>query len=292
MTRLLVSLLPYIIIGLYVIAVLVFILSLQQLRRGRTGPYWRLRRTAGQRGGQLFLLSIALIGVASALALFSGLADLAYRRLTGTLINDPDIPRGVVLPTLTQTLRFTTTPTAITPTSSVTIVTASPTPTLIRPSVTLAPSATNSATLTLTTTLTPTNTPVPSATFESVLALTPQASQRQPRAGASVKITTAAQGIAADQSPVQPGTQFSAGVQRVYFFLDYQTMDDGIGWSRILFRDGIPIQGQSYLWSLGENGSSYFFFGSEEGYPPGEYQVRLFLGDQEASTFSFSISAP
>src|SRR6185369_13068212 len=122
MTRLLVTLLPYFIIGLYVIALLAFVLSLQQLRRGRTGPYWRLRRTAGQRGGQLFLLSIALIGIASALALFSGLGDLAYRRLTGTLIVDPDIPKGVVLPTLTQTLRFTLTPTTITATSSVTVV--------------------------------------------------------------------------------------------------------------------------------------------------------------------------
>src|SRR5690349_24894871 len=113
MTKLLVSLLPYIIIGLYVIAVLAFVLSLQQLRRGRTGPYWRLRRTAGQRGGQLFLLSIALIGIASAIALFSGLADLAYRRLTGTLVNDQNIPKGVVLPTLTQTLRYTPTLTTI-----------------------------------------------------------------------------------------------------------------------------------------------------------------------------------
>ncbi|MEO8612768.1 MAG: hypothetical protein ABI690_33045 [Chloroflexota bacterium] len=292
MTRLLVSLLPYIIIGLYVIAILVFVLSLQQLRRGRTGSYWRLRRTAGQRGGQLFLLAIALIGIASALALFSGLADLAYRRLTGTLVNDPDIPKGVVLPSITPPLLFTTTPTAIKATPSVTVITLSSTPTRIQPSETAAPSATSSATLTPSDTLTPTNTPIPSATFESVLALTPRPSQRQPRAGASIKITSAAQGVAADQSPTQPGTQFSAGVQRVYFFFDYQTMDDGIGWSRILFRDGIPIQGQSYLWSLGESGSSYFFFGSEDGYPPGEYEARLYVGDQEASALTFSVVAP
>src|SRR4030095_1663991 len=120
---------------------------------------------------------------------FSGLADLAYRRLTGTLISDPNVPKGVVLPTLTQTLRFTLTPTVITATSSVTDVPASSTPTLIRPSETTAPSATSSATMTPMSTLTPTNTPVPTATFESVLALTPQPSQRQPRTGASLKIT-------------------------------------------------------------------------------------------------------
>jgi hypothetical protein len=290
MTRLLVSLLPYIIIGLYVVGLLAFLLSLQQLRRGRTGPYWRIRRAAGQRGGQLFILSIGLIGIASALALFSGLADLAYRRLTGTLVNDPNIPKGVVLPTLTPTLRFTLTPT-ITVTSGVTVVTFPATSTLTQPSETLSPSATSTATLTSTPTPTPTNTSLPTATFESVLALTPLASERQPRAGASLTITTAAQGIATDQSPFQPGTKFSSGVQRIYFFFQYKAMDDGISWSRILFRDEIPIQGQSYLWSLGENGSSYFFFGSEEGYPPGDYQVRLFMGDQAVSTFSFSVSA-
>jgi hypothetical protein len=291
MTRILVSLLPYIIIGLYVVGLFAFLLSLQQLRRGRTGPYWRIRRAAGQRGGQLFLLSIGLIGIASALALFSGLADLAYRRLTGTLVNDPNIPKGVVLPTLTPTLRFTLTPT-ITVTSGVTVVTLPATSTLTQPSETLSPSATSTATLTSTPTPTPTNTSLPTATFESVLALTPLASERQPRAGASLTIITAAQGIEEDQSPIQPGTQFSSGVQRIYFFFQYKGMDDGISWSRILFRDEIPIQGQSYLWSLGENGSSYFFFGSEEGYPPGDYQARLFLGDQAVSRFSFSVSAP
>jgi hypothetical protein len=287
MTRLLVTLLPYIIVGLYVVGLILFLLSLQQLRRGRTGPYWRLRRAAGQRGGQLFLLAIALIGVASALALFSGLADLAYKRLTGTLVDDPNVPKGVVLPTLTPPMPFTSTP----PLTATQKVSASPTPTLIPPSKTIQASVTSSATATSTVTLTPTNTAIPTATFESILALTPQPSEKQPRAGAKVEITTAAQGISPDQSPIQPSTQFDAGVQRIYFFFTYQAMDDGIGWSRILFRDGIPVQGQSYLWSLGEAGSSYFFFGTEEGYPAGEYEVRLFLGDQAASTFVFTITA-
>jgi hypothetical protein len=43
------------------------------------------------------------------------------------------------------------------------------------------------------------------------------------------------------------------------------------------------------LWSLGESGSDYFFFGSDAGYPSGQYQVRLFLGEQEISRFEFSI---
>ena len=127
----------------------------------------------------------------------------------------------------------------------------------------------------------------PTATFESVLALTPAPSQRQPRPGASIEITAAADGISPEETPVNAARQFPAGVQRIYLFIDFQQMDDGVGWSRVLFRDGVPIQGQSYLWSLDEEGSSYFFFGSDEGYPPGEYEVRLLLGDNQVSQYAF-----
>lgn len=289
-TRLLASLLPYIIIGLFALGVLTFLISLQQLRRGRTGPYWRIRRAAGQRGGQLFLFSIALLGIAGVLALFSGLADLAYRRLTGTLRSDPDAPIGVVLPTLTVTRLYTLAPTA----SSTPSATVTATPTATQQTDTPRPSATAqpSATLTLTSTTPPSTTPTATATFESVLALTPAPSERQPRAGASIEIAAAAASISPDQQPVDAATQFPAGLRRIYLFMDYQRMDDGVSWSRILFRDGVPIQGQTYLWSLGEAGSSSFFFGSDQGYPAGAYEVRLFVGEAEVSRFAFAVIVP
>jgi hypothetical protein len=286
MTRTLASILPYIILALLILGFFTFVVSLQQLRRGRTGPYWRIRRAAGQRGGQLFLLSIALIGIATTLAFFSGLADLAYRRLTGTLNSDPNAPVGVVLPTITETRLSTLTSTPSTTPSNTPTVSPSPT----RQTRTPIPSATNEPTATLTATLTPSVTTTPTATFESVLVLTPLPSAKQPRSGARVEIVTASVSISADQTPVDPGSQFLAGVERIYLFFEYSRMDDGISWSRILFRGGVPMQGQSYLWSLGSEGSSYFFFGSEEGYPAGEYEVGLFLGDQEISRFPYTIA--
>jgi hypothetical protein len=285
-TKALASFLPYIILALFALGGIAFVVSLQQLRRGRTGPYWRIRRAAGQRGGQLFLLSITLIGIAATLAMFSGLADLAYRRLTGTLSSDPNAPVGVVLPTITETrLSTLTSIPSVTPSTTPTL---SPSPT--RQTLTPIPSSTSRPTATLTATLTPTMTTTPSATFESVLALTPLPSAKQPRSGARLEIVTASAGISADQTPIDPGNQFPVGIQRIYLFIEYGLMDDGIGWSRILFRDGVPIQGQSYLWSLGSEGSSYFFFGSDEGYPAGAYEARLYLGDQAVSSFSFSIA--
>ncbi len=281
------SYLPYIITGMLAVAAVAFLLSLQQLRRGRTGPYWRIRRAAGQRGGQLFLFSIALFVVAGALALFSGLADLAYQRLTNTLNSNSDAPKGVVLPSLTPQILHTFTATASATFTSTATITA--TATLLtetpRPSVTFEASAT----LPSTATSIPSMTFTPTATFESVLALTPALSQQQPRTGANIEIIAAATSISADETAVDPTIEFPAGVQRIYLFIDFQRMDDGVSWSRVLFRDGVPIQGQSYLWSLGEEGSSYFFFGSDEGYPPGEYEARLFLSDTTISQFKFSI---
>lgn len=134
-------------------------------------------------------------------------------------------------------------------------------------------------------------TPTPTATFENVLSLTPMPSTRQPRAGAKIEIVAAASGISADEQPADSGTVFEAGIHRIYLFMEYVRMDDGVSWSRILFRDGVPIQGQSYLWSLGTDGRSYFFFGSDAGYPAGEYEARLFLGEKQVSRYPFSIRA-
>ncbi len=285
MTELITNLLPYLIGGLVMVAAVLLLIALQQLRRGRTGPYWRIRRTAGQRGGQLFLFSIALFTAAFVLALFSGLADAAYRRVNNILADDLETPRGVILPSITPSPRFSATPTA---TLTVT-ATATPTPTLTVPTQTLLPTETSTSTLTATPTATPTDTLTPTATFENVLLWTPPPSSRQPRAGARLTLATAAGEIGEDGSLVNAGRRFTAGIQRLYFQMDYRIMDAGIGWSRILFYEGVPVQGQSYLWSLDENGSTIFFFGDENGYPAGDYEIRLFIGQEVVSTFAFTL---
>src|SRR5690554_6241934 len=76
---------PHIVVGLLILAFLLFLLAVQQLRVGRRGPYWRMRREAGQRGGQLFLMSVALFGVAAAIAFFSGFAALALGQFNALL---------------------------------------------------------------------------------------------------------------------------------------------------------------------------------------------------------------
>ncbi len=285
MLRTVAQALPYIIAGLFGLALLLFLISLQQLRRGRTGSYWRLRRDAGQRGGQLFLLSVALFGIAMALAIFSGLADLAYQRIKSALENsNPDAVHGIALSTPTYPVFMTNTPTAtVTPTLT---LSPTPQPETATPTITISPIPSDMPPASLT----PTITATASATFESILFLVPPTSAVQPLANARIDLTAAALDIAADGSPSNAGDQFPANTKRVFFFFDYANMTPGVTWTRILYREGIPIQGQSYEWSLPSSGTGYFFFGSQDGYPAGNYEVRLFLGDSQISNLVFTLS--
>lgn len=282
--RELAALLPYIISGMLALAVALFLVSIYLLRRGRTGSYWRLRREAGQRGGQLLLASVALIVVAIALALFSGLADVAYTQLRNFLNRDSDIPKGVSLPSATPTSRLTstTTPTQTTTPSYTPQDTSTPLPSLT-PS--LLPTVTSTATETALPSLTPT--PIPTA--QDILIITPQTEGRPPNENAALTITGVANDLLSNTA-IQPDDSFAAGIHRIYITFDYQQMNSGVAWTRILYRDGQPIQGQSYLWSLGSSGSTHFFFGNESGYPAGDYEVRLFLAGQETSRFTFRIA--
>jgi hypothetical protein len=105
-----------------------------------------------------------------------------------------------------------------------------------------------------------------------------------------LRISAAAPEISSDQRPVNEADSFPAGITRLYFFIAYQNMDNGVTWSRILYRDGVPIQGGAYVWTQGAEGESFFFFGREGGYPAGNYEMRLFLGESEVSRFEFTIT--
>jgi hypothetical protein len=276
--------LPTIISAMLVVALALFILALQQLRRGRKGPYWRLRRAASQRGGVLFLASLGLFGIAFALAVFSGLAEVAYKRVRAVLVaNDPNAVYGVALATASPpVLSFTTTPTPTLTRTATPTRTSTPTrqPT-IRPSSTPAPTVTN--------TPMPTPTFTPTQSFQQALALTPLAGERMPGAGAKLTLQGVASSLKEDGSP--DSQVLGAGVKQIYVLFSFDGMDNGVVWSRVLYRDGLPVQGQSYLWALGEKGSSTFTWGNDDGYPAGQYEVRLFLDGQETARQTFRIVA-
>ncbi|MBI1259155.1 MAG: hypothetical protein GC204_16925 [Chloroflexi bacterium] len=296
MEREIIRLLPYIVLGTLVVGVLLFLLSLQQLQRRRTGAYWRVRRQAGERGGKLFLASVTLITLAVVAGIITGIGTLIYRNNNRYLDRGPDDLYGIIL---SPEARLTATSEAIALVASATLIpseTPTPAPTTAEAptlaAATLTPTIpTPSATFTASATATfiPTLSPTPN--FAVVLNLTPifNTTPRPARPGFRLSLDSATDGVDADGQA--PGHEFKAGIKRVYLFMSFGSMENGVAWSRVLYRDGQPIQGNTLLWSLGASGSSYFFFGDETGYVAGAYEVRLYVGEQEVSRFSFEVKA-
>jgi hypothetical protein len=55
-------------------------------------------------------------------------------------------------------------------------------------------------------------------------------------------------------------------------------MQGGVLWRRQLVEDGKTLEDSNYLWGLAQEGTTYFFFGREDGFQAGNYEVRLYLG--------------
>ncbi len=284
------SILTYVIIGLFILAFILLILALQQLRRGRRGPYWRLRRQASQRGAALLLGAVGLLAIGLALAFYSGLAALAFRGIDDIFEQSRRQFIGVIVPTETLTVPVTATLTPSGTPSPTRTPTATPTdqPTA---TLTLTATATQSPTSTLTPTITRTLTATPTvtATVDSVLRLTPPVPGRPARNGARLQLNTVTAGLVENNGAAVSDTTLPTGLNRIYVYMSFENMTYGVVWSRVLYRDGQPVQGQAYLWSQGEAGDSFFFFGNVDGYPPGNYEVRLFIDTREMSRLEFAI---
>lgn len=270
--------------SLFVVAVLLFVFSARFFRRSRTDTYWRRRRDAGQRGLRAFVLAFVLLvasGVTCLLTVLVALIDdkngvdstpTAIVELatntpapTDSITDTPqavatDIPPETVPPTLGD--QPTPTP-ADTATPVVVVVTATPE---ITPSVTPFPTFTPLATLDKTTRVTP-------------------------RPGASITITALDDRISDTLSPVNPRAAFIAGTRRIYYFVTFRNMSEGVQWTRQLYKDKTLIDETSYAWGLESNGTTFFFFGSNKGFEPGQYEIRLFVGDstEAISTSTFMI---
>jgi hypothetical protein len=85
--------------------------------------------------------------------------------------------------------------------------------------------------------------------------------------------------VSSNFRPLNPRRSFAAGVQRLYFFVRFEGMAAGVLWQRLLFRDGETIDGGPVLWGTQTEGETYFFFGNDVGFPAGEYEIRLYLGE-------------
>ena len=247
------------------LGLLLFLISLRLFRRSRSEVFWRRRRDAGQRGWRILVLSFVLIVLSVFSCIFTAVSTMINRNNatpapTEIVIEPSPSPLPNTTPEITETL-------PVPDTTEVPVQTPTPTPTL------------NTATpvvivITATPVYTPTETPFPTYTP----LVTPLVSDVTPLPDAMIRITALDDQISDALTPVNPRAAFIAGTTRIYLFVEFTGMAQGVLWRRELYRGGQKIDGNSYLWGLETDGTGYFFFGDDSGFPPGDYEIRLYIG--------------
>ena len=224
-------------------------------REARTSQFYFIREQARIKAGRVMIVVGFLVVVTLALAI------LLFVSNTFTRVAQAN-------PTPTPTLSPTTPATAV-------VATASPTPVLTltpKPTATASPSPTIIPTVeTPTLTLTPivgVETPLPEAAFGEI---------------------TLARGVTDDNKPKDPGTVFPASILPLYAFFDYQNLSDGVLWTQVWYREGKEIGSESNLWEWGSYGTAWIFLKPVSGYSRGEYEVRLYIGDELKQTATFTV---
>lgn len=287
--------LPYITALLFGLAVLLVALAVRFFRRSRSDTYWRQRRDAGQRGLRVLILAFILFLASGALCLVTLLVTMIDDANEATAM--PDIAAQLTENATTFFPTNTTRAQATVESTGTDETTAAPISSTPEPTAT--PAATNTPptpvvlVVTATPVYTPTQTPFPTFTPRANTSRTETAVEQNvtPQPDADLTITAIDDRISDTLEPVNPRTTFTDGTRRIYFFVAYDDMADGTQWTRQLHKDGVLIDDTTYDWRQGRRGNTYFFFGSNDGFTPGNYEIRLFIGgsDEPTDTSNFMI---
>jgi len=268
--------------ALFGLALLLMLIALRLFRRSRTHAFWRQRRQAGQRGWQVSVLSFLLF-VASAVSCgitgFSFLlADDETPTVPGTFLAAQPSPTASLTEEVTPSSDADKTATGLA-LQAVPATATQSVPTL--PPNTVVVVVTTTPVSTPTATILPTFTPIVPPIVSTVTALP----------DAALRITALDDSISSDLKPLNPRQEFAAGTTRLYLFVEYRSMTTGAVWRRELWRENTLIEENTYLWGLESTGSSYFFFGDDNGFSPGRYEIRLYIGSstEPSSAMTFTI---
>ena len=227
-------------------------LTIHQFIKTRHAPYYAARRQALEQVRRWGLVMLVLQALAVAL-----------------LILPPRMVVFVSTPTPVPTVTPTVTPT-LTPT----------------PHPTLTPTVTPTRRPTATPPAIPTPTPLISPPD---IALTPLPSAVPAGEDARITFITLAADKDDSDEPVEPGTEFPPGDHRVYLFVSYEGLTDGVAWTLALYCEGEFLDGSTQLWEWGEEGQTYFYYKPPEGYEPCNYEMRVFIEERLQGVAQFVI---
>jgi hypothetical protein len=245
------------IFGVFLVGILVAVLAAARYaREARTSQFYFIREQAKIKAGRVMILVGFLVVVTGALAILLNVSNA----FTGVAQASPT---PTPMPTLSPTTPATAVPSA------------SPTPVL---TPTPKPAATSSATISPTPT-----TGTPSS------ALTPIVGVKTPSPDAVFGEIILAQGVTEDNEPEDPGTVFPVRISGLYAFFDYENLSDGVLWTQVWYRGGTEIGSESSLWEWGSYGTAWIFLKPVGGYSRGEYEVRLYIGEELEQKASFTV---
>jgi hypothetical protein len=98
---------------------------------------------------------------------------------------------------------------------------------------------------------------------------------------------TLAAGIDDNKQPVDAGTVFPVGTERIYAFFEFENMVRNTPWTQAWYWNGREVGSEIILWQYNTQGSSWVFFGPQGGYEAGVWEVRLYIGQILQARASF-----
>ena len=147
---------------------------------------------------------------------------------------------------------------------------------------------------------TPVRSPIPAPTLASTAV--PAATARAPTPtvmspastpteglGASFEVTTLARGLSEGNLPLEPGNVFPEGTKQVYVFFSYTEMEVGMLWTQAWYRGERKVWSQTKPWRLGRQGNAWVYIEFTEGFPPGEYEARLYIDHRFQESVEFTV---
>ncbi|NLH06453.1 MAG: hypothetical protein GX484_02500 [Chloroflexi bacterium] len=239
-----------VILGL--VAVIALITAFTNFRRARTAPYFRIRRQSSQKAWRWTLvLILASAGAFAAVQAQQFVEPVELASLLPSAATDTPTFSPLTFPTSTIDL-------SLTPKD---ILEGPPTITPTEPPPTLSP------------------TPY-IATIQSTVT---------PPSDATLTNTGISSGLSPDLQPVNVGDVFPVGTPRIYFWVEFDNMVNGVSWSRALLLDGRVVRTESEAWERGEEGVAYYWFDAQGGWPTGRYEVQFFIGDKLVDSATYQV---
>ena len=232
------------------VGLILLLLGILYFRRSRRDTYWRQRRDAGRAGFRYAVLAMLAF-------MFSGATCLIA--ITISYVEDGDPGTVAEQPSPQATESITPALSSLTPIPTLLILSATPTP--ARTTIPAGESVTVEASPTPFATLPPTEI----AILDTI-----------------IQIQAIDDVISDDWQPIQPDTNFTTAAQRLYVFFSYEKLSPGDIWGQVLLKDGAVLQRQSHEWGVAQpQGNTFFFFGHQNGFEAGIYEIQITVGSDE-----------